>query len=79
WTRPSIGNKTKVKAEQRETSSIRDEDVLSIIEGMFHHATRIKLGGGYAKRHPSSNPTPERKDLDTQPTVVDCCKISTML
>ncbi|WVZ64047.1 hypothetical protein U9M48_013624 [Paspalum notatum var. saurae] len=42
---------------------------------------RIKLGGGYTKRyHTSSNPTPERKDFDIQPTtVVDRCKTLTML
>jgi len=59
WTRLSIGNKMKVKAEQKGNFINKDEDMLSLIEGLFHHATRIKLGEGYAKRHPSSNPTPE--------------------
>ena len=37
---------------------------------LFHHTTRVKLGGGYAKRHPLSDPTLERKDLDIQPTTM---------
>ncbi|WVZ89675.1 hypothetical protein U9M48_036048 [Paspalum notatum var. saurae] len=48
-------------------------------EGLFHDNTRIKLGGRWAK-DPSSNPTPERKDLDIQPpTVVDRCQTLTKL
>ncbi|WVZ70220.1 hypothetical protein U9M48_018901 [Paspalum notatum var. saurae] len=40
---------------------------------------RIKIGGRWAK-DPSSNPTPERKDFDIQPTtMVDHCKTLTML
>ncbi|WVZ81160.1 hypothetical protein U9M48_028572 [Paspalum notatum var. saurae] len=50
-------------------------------KGLFHDNSRIKLGGGYTKRyHTSSNPTPERKDFDIQPTiVVDRYETLTML
>ncbi|WVZ80330.1 hypothetical protein U9M48_027815 [Paspalum notatum var. saurae] len=69
-----IGQCLPLESEQRSKRNKKTST-----EGLFHDNTRIKLGGRWAK-DPSSNPTPERKDFDIQPTtVVDHCKTLTML